>query len=225
MNNPCGLILDFGGVVTRTLFETHALTEKSLKLPQGSLTWQGPFAPDGDARWVAMQNEEITEREYWQTRTREVGNMIGRNWTKMSEFVVAARGSADPTEFIRPEAIETIEVAKAAGVRLAILSNELDLFYGSGFRARLAILSQFDAIVDATYTEILKPDVEAYLLCANELGIPPDRCVFVDDQKRNVVGAKAAGMRAIQFDVKQPSQSFANALNILTELTKEHDHA
>ena len=37
-------------------------------------------------------------------------------------------------------------------------------------------------------------------------------CVFVDDQPRNVTGAAAAGMRAVQFDVAQPAQSYAEAL-------------
>jgi len=39
------LILDFGGVISRTLFETHALSEAALGLAAGTLTWQGPFAP------------------------------------------------------------------------------------------------------------------------------------------------------------------------------------
>jgi putative hydrolase of the HAD superfamily len=32
------LILDFGGVITRTLFETHAMTEDALGLTRGALT-------------------------------------------------------------------------------------------------------------------------------------------------------------------------------------------
>ncbi|ABQ62581.1 hypothetical protein H721_03207 [Brucella ovis IntaBari-2006-46-332] len=44
------LILDFGGVVTRTLFETHDITERALGLPAGSLGWKGPFDPSTDPR-------------------------------------------------------------------------------------------------------------------------------------------------------------------------------
>ena len=80
------LILDFGGVITRTLFETHPMTEKVLGLASGSLTWRGPFEPDSDPLWVAMQNGELTEREYWTTRTQEVGEMVGESWTEMSQF-------------------------------------------------------------------------------------------------------------------------------------------
>ena len=40
-NSGKALILDFGGVVTRTLFETHDITERALGLPAGTLTWRG----------------------------------------------------------------------------------------------------------------------------------------------------------------------------------------
>uniref|UniRef100_UPI0030FAEA53 hypothetical protein n=1 Tax=Lentibacter algarum TaxID=576131 RepID=UPI0030FAEA53 len=127
--NTRALILDFGGVISRTLFETHDLSEKALGLPNGSLTWQGPFAPEADPLWRAMQADEISERDYWKSRTAEVAKLVGQNWSEMSDFVRAARG-ADPDSVIRPEFRTTIAACKAAGVRLAILSNELDLFYG-----------------------------------------------------------------------------------------------
>lgn len=38
MTGDRALILDFGGVVTRTLFETHDVTERALGLAAGTLT-------------------------------------------------------------------------------------------------------------------------------------------------------------------------------------------
>ena len=84
------LILDFGGVISRTMFETHAATEKALGLAAGTLTWQGPFAPEADPLWLSMQADKITEREYWQTRTAEVGKLVGKDWSAMSDLVIAA---------------------------------------------------------------------------------------------------------------------------------------
>lgn len=133
--------------------------------------------------------------------------MAGQNWTAMADFVRAARGDA-PAEVIRPEFLETIAAARAAGLRLAILSNELDLFYGANFRAKLPFLKQFDVIHDATYTNILKPDPRAYLGCLNELRLEAGACVFVDDQVRNIRGAQAVGLNAVPFDVLNPSESY-----------------
>lgn len=208
------LILDFGGVISRTLFETHALTEAALGLAPGTLTWRGPFDPASDPLWQAMQADQITERDYWLTRTREVGRLVGEDWDRMETFVQRARG-ADVEAVIRPEAVAAIQAAKRAGCRLAILSNELDLFYGADFRERLALLGLFDVVSDATYTHILKPDPRAYQHCLDALGLCPEDCVFVDDQLRNVLGARRIGLPTVHFEVQAPGASFAQALHRL----------
>jgi putative hydrolase of the HAD superfamily len=208
------LVLDFGGVISRTLFETHDLSEAALGLPPGTLTWRGPFAPETDVLWQAMQADHITEREYWMARTRSVGELVGEAWTDMQTFVQRARG-ADVEAVIRPEAIAAVHQAKAAGCKLAVLSNELDLFYGASFRERLPLLKLFDVIIDATYTGILKPDRRAYEMCSDALGVSPADCVFVDDQSRNVLGAIQVGWKTVQFDVTDPATSYARALALL----------
>jgi len=204
-------VLDFGGVISRTLFETHALSETALGLAPGTLNWRGPFDPPGDPLWQEMQADRISERDYWMARTREVGHLVGETWDRMETFVQRARG-ADVEAVIRPEAVVAIHAAKAAGCKLAILSNELDLFYGTGFRQHLPLLGLFDVIVDATYTHILKPDLHAYRSCEAALGLTQHECVFVDDQQRNIDGATRAGWHAIALDVRCPAPAFARAL-------------
>lgn len=208
------LVLDFGGVISKTVFETHDQSERALGLPAGTLTWRGPFDPASDALWRDMQADRISERDYWARRARETGERVGETWTTMAKFVAAIRGD-DPAAVVRPEAVAAIDGAKRAGRKLAVLSNELDLFYGAGFRHRLPLLAAFDAIVDATYTRILKPDRRAYELVAAELELPAESCVFVDDQLRNVRGAAAAGMRAVHFDVTDPGGSYDRALALV----------
>jgi len=213
------LILDFGGVISRTLFETHDLSEAALGLPPGSLTWRGPFAPDSDPLWRDMQAGRISERDYWARRTNDVSALTGNNWTQMSDFVRAARG-ADPGAIIRPEFRTAIQRAKAAGIKLAILSNELDLFYGTDFRAKLPFMADFDVIVDAPHTKILRPDPRAFQTCLDALNLPAAACVFVDDQRRNVDGARAIGLKTVHFDVADPATGYTKALNLLG-LTEE----
>jgi putative hydrolase of the HAD superfamily len=208
------LVLDFGGVISKTLFETHALTEAALGLPPNTLSWRGPFAIETDPLWASMQRGEISEREYWLTRSREVGRLVGENWRDMETFVKRARG-ADPEAVIRPEADRAIRIVAGAGFKLAILSNELDLFYGAEFRARVPLLTRFQAIIDATHTKILKPDPRAYRTVLEALSLDAASCVFVDDQQRNIDGAIACGLQAVLFDVRDPRSSYAAALRHL----------
>ncbi|MGJ4909358.1 HAD family hydrolase [Bradyrhizobium sp. HKCCYLRH2060] len=208
------LVLDFGGVISKTLFETHDATEAVLGLAAGTLTWRGPFAEDSDPLWSAMQRGELSERDYWAARSREVGRLVGEDWRDMQTFVRRARG-ADPALVIRPEAERAIRIASRAGCKLAILSNELDLFYGEDFRHRLPLLAHFDVIIDATHTGILKPDRRAYLATCDALRLAPQACVFVDDQQRNIDGAVACGLSTVWFDVRHPEKSYSQALQML----------
>jgi putative hydrolase of the HAD superfamily len=205
------LILDFGGVISRTVFEMHDVSERALGLAPGTLRWRGPFDVASDPLWSAMQSGTISERDYWYERAKETGKLVGEEDMALPEFLQRTRGN-DPNVAIRAEALEAIDTVKKAGHKLGILSNELDLFYGSGFRAKLPFLSEFDTIVDATYTGILKPDARAYLSVAEALHLPPEACVFVDDQIKNVRGAEAVGMVAIHFDVLNPALGYATAL-------------
>lgn len=214
MRKDRALILDFGGVVTRTLFETHDVTERVLGLPAGTLGWRGPFDISTDALWVSMQKQEISEREYWRLRAAEVGQLLGERWNDMQTFVRRVRG-ADPDLVVRPEARRAIREVRGAGLRLAILSNELDLFYGADFRKRLPLIEQFDVVIDATYTGILKPDPKAYELVVAALGVPWENCVFVDDQHSNIEGAEAVQLPCVHFDVTKPDESYDQALAML----------
>ncbi|WP_349630646.1 HAD-IA family hydrolase [Bradyrhizobium sp. KB893862 SZCCT0404] len=209
--NSKALVLDFGGVISKTLFETHASSEIALGLPPGTLSWRGPFAIETDLLWASMQRGEISERDYWLSRSREVGRLVGEDWRDMETLVKRARG-ADPMAVIRPEADRAIRMVADAGFKLAILSNELDLFYGAEFRTRLPLLSRFHTIIDATYTKILKPDPRAYALVLDALSLDAASCLFVDDQKRNIDGAIACGLQTVLFDVRDPYSGYAAAL-------------
>jgi putative hydrolase of the HAD superfamily len=204
-----GLLLDFGGVISVTLFERHALSEQALGLPAGTLTWRGPFDPEGDPLWADMLADRIAERDYWARRASEVGRLCGEDWDMLT--LIRRTLGPDANRHIRPEAVRTIRRAKAAGSRVGILSNELELFYGRDTMDRLDILKEMDSLIDATHTHILKPDPRAYELGCEALGLSAAEVVFVDDQPRNIEGARRAGLETVQFDVTNPESSFAEA--------------
>jgi putative hydrolase of the HAD superfamily len=205
------LVLDFGGVISKTFFETHADSELALGLPPGTLKWRGPFAPETDRLWQDMQAGHMSERDYWLQRAREVGALVGECWDDMQTLVRRTRGN-DPERIMRPEALAAMQAARAMGCRVGILSNELDMFYGPELRTRLAWFAQLDAVVDASYTSVLKPDPQAYHDCLAALSVSPHDAVLVDDQARNVAGALAVGMHAVQLDVRYPAVGFDAAI-------------
>lgn len=198
---PAALLLDFGSVISVSVFERHRETEHILGLPPGTLTWLGPLAPATDALWQSMLRGEISERDYWHIRARETGQLVGEGDWDMPMLLKRVR-QTDPNAVVRPEIDALVAAARAAGIRVGILSNELELFYGSRFLAGMHFLKDLDVIIDATHTGILKPDPRAYQQAIDALALPPERILFVDDQFRNIAGAINAGLQAQYFDLR-----------------------
>jgi putative hydrolase of the HAD superfamily len=61
-----------------------------------------------------------------------------------------------------------------------------------------------------------KPDPAIYTALAARLGLPPERCLFIDDKARNVKGARAAGMRALHFTAEDAFLREAAAMGLVT---------
>ena len=86
--------------------------------------------------------------------------------------------------------VDVVRRARAAGLRTGLLSN-------AGGCGRPEWPDLFDAWVLSGLAGVAKPEAAAYELIARRLGIAPERCVFVDDLRRNVIGAAAAGMTGV----------------------------
>lgn len=201
---PRGLLLDFGAVISVSVFERHRETEMLLGLPHGSLTWLGPLAPGTDPLWQAMQRDEITEREYWATRARELGTCVGEpDWDVMR--MLTRLRQFDPNAIVRPQIKQLIHAARARGIKVGILSNDLELFYGKDFLSKMDILQEIGIIVDATHNGILKPAPRAYELAIEAMQLAPEEILFVDDQFRNIAGAVKAGLQTHYFDLRDVS--------------------
>jgi putative hydrolase of the HAD superfamily len=209
VSRKTALIVDFGGVISKTLFETHDESEQVLGLAPGSLNWRGPFDPAHDALWQAMQRGEIHEHDYWNRRVAEVGRLKGETWTKLTEFTRRVRG-ADPNRAIRPEAIAALSRLRARGVKIVMLTNGMDEFYGADVRARMNVLALMDHIIDATYTKVMKPDRRAYQMALDVFKTEARDAVFVDDQPQHAEGGRAAGIDTVNFDVTHPADSWAD---------------
>ena len=205
---PRGLLLDFGSVISISVFERHRQSERLLGLPAGTLSWLGPIDPTTDPLWAAMQRDEITERDYWARRAAELGEMVGEpGWDVMT--MLHRIQHADPNAIVRPQVRRLIDSAKASGIRVGILSNELELFYGREMLTRIDVLADAWTIVDASRTGILKPDPRAYADATRGLDLPPQEVLFVDDQFRNIAGAVKAGLQTQYFDLRDIPGSLA----------------
>lgn len=100
-------------------------------------------------------------------------------------------------EHVDPEVYELLEALKAAGFKLAIVSNCSPEEVIPMAESRVA--SYFDEIVLSCEVGLKKPDLGIYQEAARRLGVATGDCVFVGDGgSHELEGARDAGMTAIQ---------------------------
>lgn len=56
----------------------------------------------------------------------------------------------------------------------------------------------FDVLANSEELGVRKPDPEFFSRVTSKLGVPPGRCVLIDDDPRNIDGAQRYGLRTIQ---------------------------
>ncbi|MDI6600257.1 MAG: beta-phosphoglucomutase [Thermoanaerobacteraceae bacterium] len=95
---------------------------------------------------------------------------------------------------LMPGAFELIQKLKELGVKKAVASASRN---AATVLKRLGIIDRFDYIVDASAIKNGKPDPEIFLNASQNLWIPPERCIGVEDSEAGIEAIKRAGMYAI----------------------------
>jgi putative hydrolase of the HAD superfamily len=97
------------------------------------------------------------------------------------------------------DAAPALAALRAAGLRLAVVSN-WDCSLRSVL-AELGLAGAVDAIVVSAEVGALKPDAAIFLAALEQLRREPHEAVFVGDSlETDVLGARAAGMRALLLE-------------------------
>jgi REG-2-like HAD superfamily hydrolase len=100
---------------------------------------------------------------------------------------------------VRERTTETLDELRRRGYRLGVISNadgRVEALLGS-----LDLLRHFEFVLDSGSVGVEKPDPRIFRMALERLGIEPHEAVYVGDvYEIDVVGARAAGMRAILLD-------------------------
>ena len=125
-------------------------------------------------------------------------------------FRQAVRGRVQPL----PGVLAWLERLKAAGLRQAIASSappaNIDALVDE-----LGLRDHFDAIVSGSDLPG-KPDPALFLKAARLIGVPPERCVVVEDAVAGVEAARRAGMKCIAVTTTSPAHAL-NEADVIVE--------
>jgi putative hydrolase of the HAD superfamily len=178
-----GLLLDFGGVLTTSIWEAFDEFCRSEGLEEGTVRRLFRDDPEALADLRRLEKGEVTEDEFAASFGPRLGIADTEN---LIERMFAGLG---PDEAM----IETVRELRGEGVRTGLISNS----WGTGIYEPSMLSDLFDAVVISGDVGLHKPQPEIYELGAERLGVSASECVFVDDLRENVAGAEAVGMTAI----------------------------
>jgi 2-haloacid dehalogenase len=80
---------------------------------------------------------------------------------------------------------------------------------------RFDFLSWFEGILVSGEEKLIKPDPAIYHLMMEKYKLIPEECIFIDDNKENVSGARGVGIHAFNFS---SASKLKNDLNSILEL-------
>ena len=115
---------------------------------------------------------------------------------------------------------ELLAFLKEQGIPAAV-ATATDLERTKDYLSRVGIFDCFDKIVCATMVESGKPKPDIYLYAAQQLGLPPEQCMALEDSPNGVRSASSAGCVTVMVpDLTQPDDElngliFAKADSLL----------
>lgn len=205
------VIFDFGGVITSSPFEAFNRLEAERGLPQDFVRRVNATNPDDNA-WAKFERAEIGAAEFdalFAAEARAQGHELAG-----SEVLGVLAGA------VRPAMVIALDQLKAAGYRIACITNNVPAGHGGAGLARSEdrsdalelIFARFEHVIESSKAGVRKPDPRIYLMMCEKLGLEPAVCIYLDDLGVNCKPAAKLGMHAIKVTSGEQALADLSAL-------------
>ncbi len=178
----CGLLVDWGGVMTTSVFDTFSSFCAGEGLAPEAVAHQ--FRHDAASRelLIGLETGRLAEAEF----EPRFAAILGVPAPGLIDRLFAG---SQPDQAM----LDAVRRARVAGIRTGLISNS----WGTRRYDRPLLADLFDAVVISGEEAIRKPAPEIYELGVQRLGLEPARCVFVDDLPFNLKPAAQLGMATV----------------------------
>jgi putative hydrolase of the HAD superfamily len=194
-----GLLIDFGGVLTTSVWDSFADFCREKKLEEDAVKRLFREDPEALAELRGLETGQLSEDEFELRFAKRLG--LG----EASDLIDSMFRGMRPDDLM----VAAVRDARSSAIRTGLVSNS----WSTSHYDRDLLTELFDAVVISAEVGMHKPQPEIYLLAADRLGLAPARCVFVDDLRENCAGAEAVGMTAILH--RDPAETIARMEQLL----------
>jgi putative hydrolase of the HAD superfamily len=198
------LFLDAGGVLVDPNWGrvSQALARQGVRVEAARLAAAEPYGKRqiDETRTIVTTSDAGRGGLYFEAVLRHAGVALDDRTRAALEELRAYHARHNLWESVVAGVDETLARLRAAGVRCVVVSNA----NGTLVRhfERLGLSPHFDLVLDSFDVGIEKPDPRFFRLALERSGSRPETTVHVGDFFHvDVVGARAAGLRAVLVDV------------------------
>ncbi len=178
------VIFDLDGVICFT-DHYHYLAWKALADSLGTTFDEGK---NDRLRGVSrMDSLEIVLEEYTgPTLSDAEKQKLAEKKNDLYRTYLQSMSQADLSDEVR----NTLNALRAGGLKLAIGSSSKNTPL---ILERLGLSGFFDAVSDGNNITRSKPDPQVFTMAADMLGLPPEKCLVVEDAQAGIQAAKSGG--------------------------------
>lgn len=190
------IFFDFGGVFTYSPFTAvdAAGVAKGAQPGQFTEIMFGAYHEDGDHPWHRLERGEITIEDARQG-ILALGQAQDLEVDLYEIFASLPRDGG-----LRTELVDKVGQLKAAGYRLAIITNNVREF-SDAWRSMMPVDELFDEVIDSCMEGIRKPSPRIFELALERMGVADvAHALFLDDYPANITAAEQLGIRSILVD-------------------------
>lgn len=214
MSSPKAVLFDLDD----TLYDHIAASRRGLEAWRARFDALAAANPDAlerehaealEAVHVRLLAGELTLEEARISRTRSIFARYGLSLDapQAADAYDTYRAAYESHRTLVHGCVEVLDALVERGVRLAIVSNNRESEQHEKLAA-LDLARYFDAVVISEAVGITKPDPRIFDIALERLGVAADEAVMVGDSFGNdVVGAEAAGIRAVWLDRRGEASS------------------
>ena len=193
---PCAVWTDFGGVLTPPVGESLRNFCADAGVPVAVLQAAMRIVAAGfgvdDA--MAPLDTPLTDQRTWERLIEQAAAALGSP-VDLSDFPSRWFGDRPPNSAW----IENLRALRTQGMFVGLLSN-MPPAWDAHWRSMVDPRNLFDGIVLSYDSGCRKPEAAIFDRASEVCGVPPSRCILIDDLAANCEGAESAGWRAIQFE-------------------------
>ncbi len=176
------IVFDVGGVLSKDMIDTKLIDLAD----RYDLDVDALLEAKSQYRDLADLGE-ISDSEFWIRILEHFGVEATDEDTEIDSYIVLVDGTLD------------IARSLSGKYRTAILSNDSKEM-GALRRNKFGFDSLFDPIVISGYFGVKKPDARIYDILLEQLSVPAEECLFIDNNRDNLDGARSAGIQTILFE-------------------------